>query len=104
MPPAINRETNAYARELWEKALQSEKGIKIGCEHFEAATLVRQAMYAVRKYDRLKSKEIYEKEHPNYGASDWDAYRITLHEVMGKHELRVEPQALAPVQLTIEDL
>ncbi len=74
--------TNAYpsARVLLDRALESEKGIRVKFESAKKAFRFRMNCYTVRKRERENSVRIYDSTHPMHGHSPWDHLELLLEE------------------------
>lgn len=67
------------ARALWDKALFSTNGIKVGLT-WKKATNLRFSMYALRKKEKEESRKIYEEGDPLFNASPWDSLQISIQD------------------------
>lgn len=74
--------TTAYpsARALLERAIESEKGIKINLGSWKKAFRMRMNCYTVRKRARDLSIKTYPIDHPLHNTSPWDDIEMTLTE------------------------
>lgn len=72
MAKAKNVFSYADVREVFDRALAAEKGIRIKQASAGAAVSFRQRLYSFRKRDREESRKIYPPEHPHHNASAYD--------------------------------
>lgn len=77
LPVQIAAYTDCY--EIWSTAAQ----LRVGCRTFVGpdyakAEYLRMRMHQARSLLRDQSKRAYPREHPLWGQSDYDAYKITL--------------------------
>lgn len=68
----------AWARDLWERAAGSERGLCLYYETRKQAQAARFALYTSRNINREEMKEFYEKEDPSWGSSPWDIFRLVI--------------------------
>lgn len=66
----------ADARILLDRALESEKGIRVPFESSGKAQNMRQRCHAVIRRARLDSYKIYEESHRLYGVTPYDTIAI----------------------------
>lgn len=78
---STNPHLDSYAREIWEKAVETEKGLKITFSDRRAAERTRFALYRARNADKKMSRKIYTEGAPEYDASPWDVFRLTIEPV-----------------------
>lgn len=62
--------------DLFDQALEDEKGIRAKVEDMDAAIFLRMRMNQARKLDRQSNLETYEPGDPMYGRSNYD--RLTF--------------------------
>lgn len=97
MPPSKDNQAQvAYAREYMDRALSTEKGIKVKFEEEKQAIRCRADCYYARKLDRKASTLILPSDDPQYGKSQYDLLRIGLDKTDGIW-LIFEPQDLKPI-------
>src|SRR5512147_1877426 len=63
-------------REVFEKAMAAERGIKIICKSRSEAVVMRSRMNYLRKMDRKENGITYQSDSPMHMRSIWD--RLTL--------------------------
>lgn len=103
----FNRSPKAFSdvADLLERAINSEKGVRIPLSSRSAAITLRARANYYRKLDRVRNKDIYPmRDHPMHGNSTYDALvlRIPPKGSPEEHVLYVEPHTL--VDLVIEDI
>jgi hypothetical protein len=100
MPPSTNNQAYAYAREYMDRALMSEKGIRISFETVTMALRARWDCYNARKVDKKNNKEVLGED-----SSQYDSLRFAVGKDEKGHFLKIEPQTAVPLgQLDVEDL
>lgn len=96
-----NLKSYAYARDLMDSALMSNKGIAVTFPTVTEARRVRFDCYYARKRDIAASKEVYSPDTPEYGNSPYNELRFCI---VGS-VLKIEPQHLTPLgELKIVEL
>jgi hypothetical protein len=65
-------------KELFERAMQSPKGISVTCRSRRQAMNTRSRLNYLRQKDREANKEIYPTEHPLWGNSAWDRFVLRI--------------------------
>lgn len=91
---------NSYAEaaEALNRALNSDKGIKIKCSDHGMAVLLRQRMNKYRLQDRRDNLVVYPEGHPLHGASAFDCLVLRVKDEYVLVEKR------EPEHLEIEEL
>lgn len=82
-------------RQLLDKALASEKGIKITRESAGAAKHLRHRMNAYRAQTRRQSMTMYEPGNPAYNVSPYDGLVLRVVE----NVIYVEPASIEGLQI-----
>ena len=65
-------------RAFMDRALDSERGVRIPVKDRNRAIHLRQRSYALRKLDRDISREVYPDEDKRHGRSVYDCLVITI--------------------------
>lgn len=88
----------------FDRALEAEKGIKIVCDSFAQATILRARFNYYRKLDRQANTKVYEADHPLYGKSLYDKLilRVPKKGTVDSHCLYIEKRV--PTDWKVEDL
>jgi hypothetical protein len=71
-------------RTAMDRALQSDKGIRVKIGEAGKAIHFRQKCYKLRLLDRKNSLNIYPKDHPMHGVSAYDSLVITVVPEIGE--------------------
>lgn len=75
---------NSETRELFERALVTDKGIVIrlkdmpGARAMDRLVNLRQRLYTFRKNERKRSTKLYDENDPQYDRSAYDCVSLTL--------------------------
>lgn len=88
MPPSLSPLSSEDIRETFNRALESEKGIRVRCKSSAEATNLRSRMNKWRKTDREASRLVYPEDDPRHGVSIYD--RIIICKDRESSELRLE--------------
>lgn len=80
MPPNKSPMSFGRLREVLDKALAAENGIRIKRLYSGAAVNLRQRLYQARNSDRVKNREIYPPGHHLHGYSVYDVIAIKIEE------------------------
>lgn len=67
-------------RQLFDKALASERGLRIKLNKTGAAHNLRQRMSYYRQLDRRENKKIYQPDNPLWGRSQYDVLILKITE------------------------
>lgn len=78
MKKKTNPHRVAWARDLWERAAEAPKGLRIHYPTRSAAMAARFSFYTARNINREEMKEFYEEGSPEWGSSPWDQFRLTI--------------------------
>jgi hypothetical protein len=95
-------------REVLDRAVASEKGVKIifssGTEEQNEAQAIyqRARMHKLRTNDRARSLEVYPPDHPLRGQSPWDGLIINKVKNGEAYELHIVKSALS--NFVVEEL
>lgn len=68
----------AWARDYWEKVVESEKGLRLFFDTRTQAIAARFDFYTARNINREEMKEFYAEGSPEWGSSPWDPFRLTI--------------------------
>jgi hypothetical protein len=66
------------ARALLDRALETERGIKVEFPSYAAAFKMRMNCYTVRSRERKESIKLYDESHPLHGATPWDSIEMLI--------------------------
>ena len=80
MPQALGNAALPTARSILDRALESEKGIRVNLGTPQRATSIRMQCYTARSRDRTRSTKIYEPDHPSYGQSVYDGIELFIED------------------------
>jgi hypothetical protein len=83
MPQAKGLNAYPNARALLDRALDSERGIKLPYPDYSQAFKMRMNCYTVRSRERKYSTEIYESSHPLHGQTPWDGIEMIIEDSVG---------------------
>lgn len=88
---SYNTSINSYPdiRGAADKALASEKGVRLRFPDERAAMTFKGRFHSFRHMDRKENKKIYTKDHPMWGCSAYDPLMIKT----------VEPTVVAVIKL-----
>jgi hypothetical protein len=67
-------------RELFDRALMSERGLRVRLKTKGAANNLRQRMSYYRQLDRRENKKVYTENDPMHGRSQYDILILKLTE------------------------
>jgi len=100
MPSSNSRTAYEDCFDLWNRALDSPRGIQVLISDFGAARHLRTRLHYARSLDRAQSREVYEVEDPQYGTSPFDPLVVRFREHDGRCWVRIEHRTvnLADVQ------
>jgi hypothetical protein len=62
----------------FERAQQSEKGIRIFVDDFKSASYLRSRLNQARAIERRQSRRVYPPDDPKYNRSENDKFRVTM--------------------------
>ena len=68
----------AWARDVWEKIVESPRGLRFAYSTRKAAQAARFALYTARNINREEMKLIFPADSPEHGSSPWDTFRLTI--------------------------
>jgi hypothetical protein len=89
--------------EAYDRAMASDRGIRLHFPNFSAANYYRMRCHMARKIDRRENKAIHpDPQHPLHGTSQYDALQLTIERVDGEFYLYFRKQVYLPS--AIEDL
>ena len=72
--PGFNKSPLAFddLRSVFERAIESPRGIRIVCKTRSEAIVTRSRMNYLRKMDRKENSITYQSDHPMFMRSAWD--------------------------------
>lgn len=80
MPLATDSRAYEDIRPYFEKALASEKGIRVELPTKGQAVNLRQRLYTLRKLDRIASTDTFDIGDERYGVSPYDLLNIEVQD------------------------
>lgn len=90
-----------WARGIWERAVEAEKGLRLDFKTKKAATSARFALYTARTINREENTEIFAPGDPEYGRSPWDEFKATIEQdESGFHLLITRHSNAAPMKVS----
>lgn len=91
-------------RAIFEKALNSEHGLRIPCRSRAAAVVLRSRFNYFRVQDREFNKNTYDPDHLMHGRSMYDKFvlRLPYQGAPDDHVLYIQPRAIG--DMTVEEL
>lgn len=91
-------------REIFDRALNSKRGIRIPCSSRGSAMVLRSRFNYFRKMDRTQNAEVYPPDHPMHKRSAYDRLilRIPSKGDPREHILFIEPRS--PLDFVIEEI
>lgn len=98
MPASKSPNSLSGYADVFQRALDSPKGVKITLPSRAEAVNFRAGLNRYRAQDRAANAKIYPADHPMHAISVYDPYKIVLRETT----LVIEP--VVPVDLQIEDV
>lgn len=81
MPMTSSPEAFADVRDYLDRALDTERGVRVVCETAGGAVNLRQRLYRWRAIDRKQNAELYPKGDVMHGRSVYDALIVVLEDV-----------------------
>lgn len=104
--PGWNKSPLAFedVREIFNRALESERGITIKCKTRSEAITLRSRMNYLRKVDRKENAVTYQSDHPMYMRSIWDKYLLRLPPKGAPDETTIYVMVRTIDELHIEDI
>lgn len=91
----------------FDRAQDTEKGIRILVETQNQAHIMRMRLCHARVLERREATRMFERSDPRHGKSINDKYRITMRptaEADGKWWIYIEPWELAAGEVEVEEL
>ncbi len=101
MPPSQNLAAYSDCVEHFERALSSEKGIALTLPSKGEAIRMSQRLHACRDLHRKQSRKVYPEDHPSYGKTDWDHFKVSKDP---DNDCRLLIQPYSQNVLTVEEL
>lgn len=77
--------------EIWQRAADSPKGIRMEFSSSGARASARQMLYKVRLDMRMRNKKVFDPAHPLHGKSEFDHLFLSNEDVEGKFFIRIAP-------------
>ena len=97
---AVSSASLDLVRSVMEKALHSQRGVKVSFNTHGKAIQFRQQCYTARSKDRQLTKKIYGEDDPRYGRSSFDGLVVTIYPIdETEYEVRVEPSSLLEIKV-----
>lgn len=75
---SYNTNINAYPdiRQALDRALASEKGVRLTFENSKAAITFKGRVHSFRYLDRKENRKVYPEDHPMHGRSAYDPLMV----------------------------
>lgn len=91
-------------RAIFEKALQTEHGVRIPCRNRATAVVLRSRFNYFRVQDREYNAKTYDPDHLMHGRSMYDKFVLRLpHQgAPDDHVLYIQPRSMG--EMTVEEL
>lgn len=70
--------TDCYT--ILDQALLDGEGVRVGFRDEDACHVFRHRLNYARMLDRRQNKDVYEKDHPMFGQSEYDKLQFTIKE------------------------
>lgn len=104
--PGYNKSPYAFddLREIFERAMLSEHGIKIVCKSRSEAIITRSRMNYLRKMDRKENAITYQSDHPMHMRSVWDRLVLRVPAKGAPDETTIYMEKRSHENFIIEDL
>jgi len=100
---SFNRSPLAFddIREAFDRAVNSPKGIRISCESYGAAVVLRSRFNYYRKMDREENKRTYPPDHQMWNRSAYDRLILRIPSKGSEEEttLYIEPRSVADMNI-----
>ena len=94
MPLATNLSAYEDCFDLFDRAKQSPRGIRVSVLDQGAAYQLRLRLYYSRRLLRDEARTIYAHDDPAYGISAFDALAISIREVEEQWWVFIEPRSV----------
>jgi hypothetical protein len=78
MPPSTNIEIHQPFLDIWQRALESSKGIRLLFETRDEAFHTQQRLYQARQAERRNNAKVYPQGHPLHGKSHYASLMVRL--------------------------
>lgn len=103
---AFNIGTNAFedVKEIFLRALETPKGIKVKCHTRAEAINLRSRLNYYRQMDRNENKKVYPPDHPQHGGSVYDKLILRIPPRDSEDQDTIFIQQRSTIGLVIEDL
>ena len=103
---ALSEATAAYSDcyDLFEKAQNDGKGVRIHLPNRPEAHMLRMRLNQARVLERRESMRIYDRIDPRYGKSENDQFRVTIREAVEGDSWWVYIEQWADGALEVEGL
>lgn len=70
--------------DTWQKAVESERGLRIKVRSAKEAWHTRSRLYGARERARKESKKLFAPDHPQHGKSFYEDFVIRLEDHKGE--------------------
>lgn len=88
--------------DAYDRGLEAERGIRIHFSNFKDAKYFSMRMNQARSLDRKANARTYPKDHPLYGASNYDSLVLRVKEdVEGDWWVYIEPNTAIPGEVEV---
>lgn len=105
MPMSKSIFSYADVRSIMDRALASEKGVRIKCDSLGHAFNLRQRFYSYRLMDRQENAKTYEPSDPLYNRSVYDKIIVSPEgDGDGNYWLRLEVSSAERLEARVEEL
>lgn len=91
-------------REVYQKAMDASKGIRVVCKTRSEAVTLRSRMHYLRKMDRKENAVVYQPDHPMYMRSAWDKLVLSIPPKGEPNETTIFIEKRTAEKLEIEDI
>lgn len=98
MPASSSIGAHEPQLELWQKALESERGIKVNCASNADALALRHRLYYARQAQCRLHRKAYPSDHPQHGRSFYEELTVKVSDNI----LTIEK--VANIQFDVEEL
>jgi hypothetical protein len=99
----ISTSRTAYSDcfDLFDRALDSPRGIRNRCRDAGAANHLKVRLHYARTLSRREAREVYAEDDPAFGVSPYDPFVVRVRAIEGVWWVYIEPRA---VQGEVEEL
>lgn len=78
MPAPQNLQAFGSEIEIWQRALESPRGIRVPMPDSAAATRLRQRLFQARERQRKEHRKVFAPDDLQYGKSFYEAFSIKI--------------------------